>query len=82
MCLAIPAKILEINNNNAKVDYGSGIVREVNTSLIERPKVGEYVIVHAGYAIQVMDAAEAEETLEMFRQILEYDERGDEVGDA
>lgn len=82
MCLAIPAKILEINDNNAKVDYGSGIVRAVNTSLIERPKVGEYVIVHAGYAIQVMDAAEAEETLEMFRQILEYDERGDEVGDA
>jgi len=81
MCLAIPAEIIEIEGDRAKVDYG-GVVREVNISLIEKPKVGEYVIVHAGYAIQVMDASEAEETLDLFRQILEQEESGDEKIDA
>lgn len=81
MCLAIPAKILEIDGNKGKVDYG-GAVREANLSLIENPKVGEYVIVHAGYAIQRLDAAEAEETLELFQQLLEQDFSGEDVLDA
>ena len=81
MCLAIPAKVLEVEGDRAKVDYG-GVVREVNVSLIEKPQLGEYVIVHAGYAIQVMDAAEAEETLDLFRQILEFEDAGDERIDA
>ena len=82
MCLAIPAKILELlKDSKAKVDYG-GVVREINVSLIETPKVGEYVIVHAGYAIQTLDAAEAEETLELFRQLLESESGGEDVLDA
>ncbi|MDH4122607.1 MAG: HypC/HybG/HupF family hydrogenase formation chaperone [Thermoplasmata archaeon] len=81
MCLAIPAKILEINGDHAKVDYG-GNFREVNISLVEDPKVGEYVIVHAGYAIQMLDAEEAEETLELFRQLLSQDLSGEDVLDA
>jgi len=81
MCLAIPAKILEIDGVRAKVDYG-GTIREANISLIEEPKVGEYVIVHAGYAIQKLDAAEAEETLELFRQLLDQDFSGEDVLDA
>lgn len=81
MCLAIPAKVLEVEVDRAKVDYG-GVVREVNISLIEKPQPGEYVVVHAGYAIQVMDAAEAEETLDLFRQILEFEDGGDERIDA
>ena len=81
MCLAIPAKILSIEGDRAKVDYG-GNVREINISLIESPKAGMYVIVHAGYAIQVLDAAEAEETLELFRQLLEQDVTGEDVLDA
>ncbi|HDP96735.1 MAG TPA: HypC/HybG/HupF family hydrogenase formation chaperone [Euryarchaeota archaeon] len=81
MCLAIPAKVLEVEGDRAKVDYG-GVVREVNVSLIEKPQLGQYVIVHAGYAIQVMDAAEAEETLDLFRQILEFEDSGDERIDA
>lgn len=81
MCLAIPAKILSIEGDRAKVDYG-GNVREINIALIESPKVGMYVIVHAGYAIQVLDAAEAEETLELFRQLLEQDVPGEDVLDA
>ena len=82
MCLAIPGKILEMSADaKAKVDFG-GVIREVNLSLIEKPKVGEYVIVHAGYAIQTLDAAEAEETLELFRQMLESDNDGEDVLNA
>jgi hydrogenase expression/formation protein HypC len=82
MCLAMPAKILGLlEDSKAKVDYG-GVVREISVSLIETPKVGDYVIVHAGYAIQTLDAAEAEETLELFRQLLETDSSGEDVLDA
>ena len=81
MCLAIPAKILEIDGDRGKVDYG-GTIREANLSLIEDPKVGEYVIVHAGYAIQKLDASEAEETLELFRRLLDQDFSGEDVLDA
>lgn len=71
MCLAVPAKVLEINGDKAKVDYG-GVTRDVNVSLVD-VKVGEYVIVHAGYAIQTMDEEDANITLDYWRQILEHD---------
>ena len=73
MCLAIPAKVLKINNNIAKADFG-GVYRDVNVSLVE-VKIGEYVIVHAGYAIQVMDEESAQETLNLFQEILEFEEK-------
>ncbi len=69
MCLAIPAKVIEIHGETARVDFGAGTVREVNISLVET-KVGEYVIVHAGYAIEVLDQKAAEETLSMWNEIL------------
>ncbi len=68
MCLAIPARVLRIDGDIAEVDFG-GTVRQANVSLVDA-KVGEYVIVHAGYAIQILDREDAEETLEMFQQIL------------
>lgn len=68
MCLAVPAKVLEINGYLARVDFG-GIIREVNVMLVEA-KVGDYVLVHAGYAIQVLDKKEAEETLAIWREII------------
>ena len=68
VCLAIPAKVLEINGNVATVDFG-GIRREVDISLTDAV-VGQYVIVHAGFAIQVLDEEEARETLALFDQIL------------
>ena len=71
MCLAIPAKVLEINGDIAKVDFG-GVTREANISLVDA-RIGEYVIVHAGFAIQVMDEKEAHQTLEMFQQVLELE---------
>jgi len=72
MCLAIPAKVIEVQGNTAKVDFGEGIVREVNVMLVET-KVGEYVLVHAGYAIQVIDRKAAEETLQLWEEILKYE---------
>ncbi len=70
MCLAVPGKILSIDKEQvANVDFG-GIERPVNVSLVEVSQ-GDYVIVHAGYAIQVLSEEDALESLEMFRQILE-----------
>jgi hydrogenase expression/formation protein HypC len=70
MCLAVPGKILSIDKEQiANVDFG-GVERPVNVSLVE-VSVGDYVIVHAGYAIQVLSEEEALQSLEMFRQILE-----------
>lgn len=73
MCLAIPAKVLEVQGDVAKVDFGERIVRDVNVTLVEA-RVGEYVLVHAGYAIQVIDQEEAEETLRLWEEILKYSE--------
>jgi len=70
MCLAIPAKIVSVKEDKAKVDFGEGVLREVNVTLVNA-KVGNYVLVHAGYAIQVLDEKEALETLELWNEILE-----------
>jgi len=72
MCLAIPAKVIEVQDNVAKVDFGEGVLREVNVMLVDA-KIGEYVLVHAGYAIQVVDRKAAEETLQLWNEILKYE---------
>lgn len=72
MCLAIPAKVIEVQGNVAKVDFGEGVLREVNVMLVDA-KIGEYVLVHAGYAIQVIDRKAAEETLQLWNEILKYE---------
>jgi len=71
MCLAIPAEVKEIKGNIAKVDFGGGVLREVDVSLVDA-KVGEYVLVHVGYAIQVIDRKAAQETLQLWNEILQY----------
>jgi hydrogenase expression/formation protein HypC len=73
MCLAVPAKVMKINGDVAEVDFGEGILREVNIALVET-KIGEYVLVHAGYAITVLDREEAEETLRLWSEILRMQE--------
>jgi len=74
MCLAIPAKVVEVKGETAKVDFGAGTIRDVNVSLVDA-KVGEYVIVHAGYAIEILDRKAAEETLALWNEILnKYEE--------
>lgn len=69
MCLAVPARILEINGDLAKADFG-GLTREINVMLVDA-KVGDYVLVHAGYAIQIIEEREAEETLMLWKEIME-----------
>jgi hydrogenase expression/formation protein HypC len=69
VCLAIPARIIEKTADHARVDFGDGVVREVNVSLVNAD-VGSYVIVHAGFAIEVLDVEEAKETLKLWEEIL------------
>ncbi len=69
MCLAIPARVVSVDGDKAKVDFGEGVLRDVNITLVDA-KINEYVLVHAGYAIQKMDEKEAKETLELWNEIL------------
>lgn len=68
MCLAIPALIKSIENEEADVDMG-GITRRISLRLTPQAKVGDYVIVHTGYAINILDQHEARETLKLFDQL-------------
>ena len=67
MCLAIPAKVLEIADVTARVEIG-GNVREANLSLVEGVNVGDYVMLHAGFAIAKYEPEEAERTLKLLRE--------------
>jgi hydrogenase expression/formation protein HypC len=67
MCLAIPSKIVKIENNMATIDV-DGVKREASLLLLEDAKVGEYVIVHAGFAINRIDEVAAMETLNLLRE--------------
>jgi len=73
MCLAIPALIKSINDREAEVEIG-GISRRISLWLAPEAKVGDYVLVHTGYAITVIDRTEAEETLQIFREMAELGE--------
>lgn len=68
MCLAIPARIISIEENKATVDFG-GVTRVISLALLQETVVGDYVLVHTGYAIQKVDREEAEKTLDLWRQI-------------
>jgi hydrogenase expression/formation protein HypC len=70
MCLAIPALITRIDGKEADVEIG-GITRHISLWLTPEAKVGDYVLLHTGYAIGIIDQAEAEETLRLFEQIAE-----------
>ena len=69
MCLAIPMKVVEIDGSVAQVEEG-GVRREARVDLIDGVKLGDYVIVHAGVAIDRLDPEEARETLKLFEQML------------
>jgi len=73
MCLAVPGKIISIEGDNeltrnGKVSF-SGIVKRINLALVPEAEIGQYVLVHAGIALNTIDEAEAERTLEYFRQM-------------
>ncbi len=72
MCLAVPMEIIEMSDELAIVEV-AGVRRQVNVELVLEPKVGDFVIVHAGYAIEKLSADEAMETLDLLRQVAELD---------
>lgn len=71
VCLAVPAKVVEIKGERAIVDFG-GVRRDVSLALVDRDEVSvnSYVLVHTGWAIQVLHEEEAKKTLEIWREIL------------
>ena len=71
MCLAVPGRIVAINGDTADVDFG-GVIRQANVSMVEA-SVGEWAVVHAGFAIEIMDEEEAEETLKLWNEVLDHD---------
>jgi hydrogenase expression/formation protein HypC len=75
MCLAIPASIIHINDQMGTIDM-EGTRREVSLLLLEDPKIGDYVIVHAGFAIHKIDETEAMESLKVLREMASLAERG------
>lgn len=68
MCLAVPAIVREINGDKAIVEL-EGVTLEISIMFTPEVKTGDYVIVHAGYAIAIMDEKEAEETIELLNQL-------------
>lgn len=82
MCLAVPGKVIEIwhkdDTRMANVDFG-GVIKQVCLEFVPDIRVGEYTIVHVGFALQRLDEKSAMETLDLFRQMGELDM---EFGDA
>ncbi len=80
MCLAVPGKIVEISEQDglkmAKVDYG-GVFRETCLDYVPEAKVGDYCVIHVGFAISLMNEKEALETLDLLKQI---DDLENEIG--
>ena len=70
MCLAVPAKIESIVGQEARVDVG-GVGRTINIMLTPEAKVGDYVYIHTGFAISIVDEAEALESLRLLRELAE-----------
>jgi len=68
MCIAIPALIKSIEDKEAEAELG-GVTRRVSLWLTPEAKVGDYVLIHTGYAINVLDQEEAEETLKLLEEI-------------
>ncbi len=73
MCLAIPMRVVSIEGDEAEADIG-GVKRKVSIALTPEVKVGDYVLLHTGYAIGVIDEAEAKETLKLLEEIASFSE--------
>lgn len=70
MCVAVPAEVIEIREYEALVNFG-GVKKVVNIELVSDVNVGDYVLLHAGCAVQKIDKEEADKTLEIFRALAE-----------
>lgn len=75
MCLAVPAQILRIDDSGQGAVNYLGSEVKANFSLVPKARPGDWVIVHAGFAISLLDESEARETLELFRELAEAERR-------
>ena len=75
MCLAIPTRIKYIDNDMAEVEL-DGVSRTVSLAMVPEAQAGDYVLVHAGYAISVVDEEEAKETLRLFQELNQAQQEG------
>jgi len=79
MCLGIPGKIIDIYEGNGllmgKIDFG-GVTREVCLAYVPEAKVGDYAIIHVGFALNLLSEQEAQETLDLLKQMVESDTSG------
>ena len=82
MCLAVPVRVVELLDGGQAVVDAGGVRKEVNVSLVDEVAVGDYVILHVGFAINRLDPDEAERTLELFRQMGEAVPPAGEEGTA
>lgn len=69
MCLAMPARVIEIGANDVAVIELDGVRKEISLALVDEVAVGDYVIVHVGFALQKLDTEEAEKTLALFAEL-------------
>jgi len=69
MCLAVPGRIVRIEGDTGEIDFG-GVIRKANISMVEA-KIGDWAVVHAGFAIEIMDEEEAQDTLRLWNEVLE-----------
>ncbi|MBX0312328.1 MAG: HypC/HybG/HupF family hydrogenase formation chaperone [Sulfurihydrogenibium sp.] len=75
MCLAIPSKIVEILDNNIAIVDTMGVRRKASLELLNpKPKVGDYVLLHVGFAIEVLSEEDALESLKLFEEALQYED--------
>ena len=77
MCLSVPAKVMRIEGENAEVSVG-GTIMQANLGLVENVGVGDYILLHTGFALQKIDEEEAMETLKTFEEFSELNEALDE----
>jgi len=81
MCLGVPGRVVELNENLALVDFW-GIRRQVRLDIVDQPvAVGDYVLNHVGFAIRRIPEEEIEETLALYELLLEEAEKGDMMAD-
>ncbi len=73
MCLSVPAQVISIEGEIAKVSVG-GTILDANLSLVENTKIGDYILLHTGFALQIIDEKEAQETLKIFEEFSELNE--------
>lgn len=74
MCLAVPAEVVEILESNIALVEAGGARKRISLSLVDGAKIGDYVLVHAGFAIDIVDEEEARKTMELFEELARLNE--------